>query len=336
MRRSFLCLFLTLILLLSLCACGGTAAGSEPAPAVTSEPAAAEPTAAPVEAASVPEATAEPVDDGMAYAEAYMNYLSVSSALTDEVSSRVDANNSVLESMNPDSYYMHSNYLMLVYVPFSTAYPGLMSGLSAANVDAAEDLLRQLWPDAVLTCTAPGCYEANYTYSDKTGSEVIERNGAVTVSGETVERAGSCIWECDGATGAIRVRAYLDGELVEFTEFVPQGNDLYLLYTMNDLALVKYVDGSVLSLYHAHRISEAALGSFPGDMRLFSLDNNDYFPAGTVEASSITEDPDCQYILVMENDTMTYYGQIAQDLLDAESERVGIVWQSIDPIVLLK
>ena len=100
---------------------------------------------------------------------------------------------------------MNSDYLLLVYVPFTTAYPSLGRELRADNLDAAQTSLRETFPDAVLTMTAPGRFEAVYTYVDKT-------------SGTEVQREGKCQWDCDGLTGAIRVRAYIDGELTEAEE----------------------------------------------------------------------------------------------------------------------
>ena len=163
---------------------------------------------------------------------------------------RLDTHDARLQAAYPDSYYMNSDYLLLVYVPFTTAYPSLGRELRADNLDAAQTSLRETFPDAVLTMTAPGRYEAVYTYVDKT-------------SGTEVQREGKCQWDCDGLTGAIRVRAYIDGELTEFTEFVPLGGSRYLLYTATDKAIVEYIEGEITALWHAHRISEPAQGLFP-------------------------------------------------------------------------
>lgn len=53
----------------------------------------------------------------------------------------------------------------------------------------ARDRSAETFPDAVLTMTAPGRFEAVYTYVDKT-------------SGTEVQREGKCQWDCDGLTGA--------------------------------------------------------------------------------------------------------------------------------------
>ena len=70
------------------------------------------------------------------------------------------------------------------------------------------------------------------------------------------------------------IEVYLDGELCDFVEFVPQGEDSYVLYSLTDLALVKYADGHILSLTHAHRISEAPLGAFPFRSSSSALENS--------------------------------------------------------------
>ena len=102
-----------------------------------------EPTAAPAEE------TPAPAGD-YTYAEAYMRYLSVCSALRDTVDRRVETHNAILKSRDPDSYYMNSDYLMLVYVPFSTAYPALGSALGRDNRTAAENALRERMENAYI------------------------------------------------------------------------------------------------------------------------------------------------------------------------------------------
>lgn len=303
MQRKILLLLLCAALLLSL---GGCARETTPA---------AEPTAAPAEATAAPEGD-------FTYAEAYMRYLSVCSALRETVERRVETHNAILESRDPESYYMNSDYLMLVYAPFSTAYPGLGSALGRDNLEAAQNALRETFPDAALSSLGEDHWQAVYTYVDKT-------------SGEEVPRQGKCVWECHRATGAFRVQAYLDDELVEFTEFVPQGNDLYLLYTMTDKALVRLTDGEVPAFWHAHRINEPAMDAFPGDLRPCSLEEKDFYPDESAGVSWITGDKDAQYVLTLENSVMTYTGKIAQDLLDANGARVGVQWLDIDPITLL-
>lgn len=312
MHRHFTALLLCAVLLLSLTACGGSAPQATPAPAASA-------TEAPAALAS-----------GRSYAEVYLKYLSVYGALLDEVERRTETHNAILERTYPDSYYMNSNYLMLVYVPFNTAYPALGSVLSDENVSAAQAALRTTFPDAKLTMTAPGRYEAEYTYN-----EYAYRDGASQV---VAEHKGRCEWECDGEAESFRVRAWIDDELVEFTEFVPQGSDKYLLYTMTDLALVEYADGTVKSLLHEHRINDPALGSFPGDVRAWSLDAFDPFPRGQISADELKAEDgsDLQYVLTLENDAMTYTGKIAQDVLDAEGNKTGVRWIAIDPIVFQK
>ena len=334
MSKRFVCMFLTLILLLSLCACGSAETPASAAPAEEKLPVAE----TPVPVHETPEATEAPAafESELRYADAYALFAEVAEALAAEVNSRLDANNAALQAESPESYYMNSNYLMLAYAPFQTAYSELAAALTGADSTETEKTLTALFPDAVLTRTGEGSFEAVYTYPDKSASEVREEDGTVTINEKITERAGKCVWDCDDASGAIRVRAYLDGELCEFTEFVPQGEDSYLLYSLTDLALVKYADGHILSLTHAHRISEAPLGAFPGDMRLYSPDTQDFFPNGTASSSVIKEDADAQYVFTLENDTMTYFGKVPQDLLSAEGERIGVSWQSIDPIILQK
>ena len=303
MQRKVLALLMCAAVLLSLAGCAG---GQSASP---------EPTDAPAEA------TPAPAGD-LTYAEAYMQYLSVCSALRETVERRVETHNAILKSRDPDSYYMDPEYLMLVYAPFSAAYPALGSALGRDNQEAAQKALRETFPDAVLTSVGDDCWQAEYTYADKT-------------SGEEVSRRGRCLWECDRATGAFRVRAWLDDELTEFTEFIPQGNDLFLLYTMTDKALIRFTSGEVPAFWHAHRISEPAMDAFPGDMRLCSLEDGDFFPSGTASVSWITADGDAQYVLTLENSVMTYTGRIAQDILDNNGVRTAIGWLDIDPITLL-
>jgi len=302
MRRKLICLVLCAALVLTLAACGGKN-NAQSAPVLPDE--------TPLELAS-----------GKSYAEIYAEFLAVYGALLDEVERRVETHNGILKGGYPGDYYLNSNYLMQVYVPFATAYPGLVSPLTDEDLATAEKSLRATFPDAVLTEAAPGRYEATYTYKDMT-------------TGDTVERLGQCIWERDGAAGSFRVRAFVDGELAEFTEFVPQGGDLYFLYTMTDKALVRYSDGEITSLWHAHAISDPPLGTFPGDMRVNSLAESDPFPAGTVGVSWITGDVDAEYVLTLEDGVMTYTGRIAQDLLDVKGSKIGVAWQDIEPIVLL-
>ena len=320
MIRKRICLLLCAVLLLGLAACGAAGGTAEPAPAAPA-PATAEPSA-PAPAPAATEAPA-PEPEGISYADAYSRYLAVFGALTDEVERRIETHNAVLENQYPDSYYMNSNYLMQVYIPFRTAYPALGSALTAADPEGALASIRVFYPDAELTVVGPGVYEADYTYVDKT-------------SGEEVARQGRCTWECDGETGAFRVRAYLDGELTEFTEFIPQGENEYLIYTMTDKVLVTCVDSGVTALYHAHRISEPPLGTFPGDMRLCSLEEDDFFPAGTADRAWILEDPDAQYILTLETGDMVFTGRISQDVLDDAGNKVAVLWQDIEPIRLEK
>lgn len=301
MRRSLIAVLICAALLLGLSACGRPAEDS--------------PGAVPAEV---------PLDlPAGSYFAAYMQYLTVYGALLDEVQLRLDTHNAILESGNPNGFYMNSNFLMLVYAPFNTAYPALGSGITGEDTATAQDFLRQSFPDAELSMTAPGRWEASYPYLDKT-------------SGTEVARQGYCIWECDGEAGSLRVRAYVDGNLVEFTEFVPQGDDLYLLYTMTDLALVRYTGGEVTELTHAHRISEPPLGAFPGDMRLYTLEERELFPRGTLTAGDIADDGDLRYLLTLKDGVMTYTGKIDQDILDQSGRKSGVSWQDIDPITLLE
>ena len=215
MKRKIFSLILCCALLLSLSACGK---------AETPQPAAGAGTEA------APDSVRPAAAEGISYADAYTQYTAIYGALLSAVQQRLDTHDARLQAAYPDSYYMNSDYLLLVYVPFMTAYPSLGRELRAGDLDAAQTSLRETFPDAVLTSTAPGRYEAVYTYVDKT-------------SGTEIQRDGRCQWDCDGLTGAIRVRAYIDGELTEFTEFVPLGDSRYLLYTATDKAIVEYIEG---------------------------------------------------------------------------------------------
>lgn len=305
MQRSHIAAVLCAALLLGLAACGGQSAPAE-------EPPADAPEEMPLELPS----------SDVSYADVYMQYTAVYGALLDEVSRRLETHNAMLESRYPDSYYMNSNYLLLVYAPFNTVYPALGGGLTG-EADAAQPLLENAFPDAAVSMTAPGRWEASYTYLDRT-------------SGQEVSRAGQCVWEWDGEAGSFRVRGYVDGNLVEFTEFVPQGDDLYLLYTMTDLALVRYTGQEITELTHVHRISEPPLGSFAGDMRLFSLEEQDFFPRGSVDRQQLLSDADAQYLLTLDSGAMVYSGVIEQDILDPSGAKTAVTWQPIEPITLLK
>ena len=126
--------------------------------------------------------------------------------------------------------------------------------------------------------------------------------------------------------------------MTEFTEFVPLGGSRYLLYTATDKAIVEYIEGEITAIWHAHRISEPAQGTFSGDMRLMSLAEQDFFPGegGSFSGTEwITDDADAQYVLTLQNGEMVYTGKIAQDIVDKDGNRTGIVWQNITPITLL-
>lgn len=322
MNRKLICILLVLSVLL-LAGCGSRASQAAPAPtevpAVTAAPESAPaPTAAPT-----PAPTAAPTPEPVSFSDAYLRYLAVFTAVSDEMERRIETHNSLLESRYPDSYYMNSSYLMQVYLPVRPVYPALGSALSDSNVDQVQESLRLTFPDAALSMTESGCYEATYIYKDKT-------------SGEEIPRMGRCVWECDGASGAFRVRAWLDNDMEEFTEFIPLEDDWYLIYTTTDKILVEYADNSVDTLYFAHRISEPAQGDFPGDVRHCSLDDADFYPDGAAEKEWITADADARYILTLEDGETVFSCKVAQDILDARGEKINVLWQDIDPIQLMK
>ena len=311
MKRKVLCLFLCALLLTALVSCGAA------------KPAAAEP--APETAAPAPVQTATPAapEPGIAYREAYMTYLGIFTALSEEIDRRVEVHNGLIEAANPDTYYMNSSYLMQVLTPYRAAYPALGALLSDDSTGTAAEAMRAYYPDVQLTQTGPGCYEAAYTYVDKT-------------SGAEVQRQGRCVWECDGAAGSFRVRAYVDDALVEFTEFVPQGGGRYLLYSGPDRILVDMDGDSVAGFAFARMINAAPLGAFAGDVRLNSLDDADFFPDGTAEEDWIVSEPDAEFILVLKDGEAVYTGKISQDVLSATGEKTGVNWLDIDPIELLQ
>ena len=150
MKRKILSLILCCAMLLALAACGKAEAPQPTANAGT-------------ETASE---SAGPAAEGISYADAYAQYTAIYGALLSAVQQRLDAHDTRLQAEYPDSYYMNSDYLLLVYVPFTTAYPSLGRELRADSLDAAQTSLRETFPDAVLTMTAPGRYEAAYTYVD--------------------------------------------------------------------------------------------------------------------------------------------------------------------------
>ena len=100
MKRKILSLILCCALLFSLAACGKTeapqptaSAGTETAPN-SENPAAAE---------------------GISYADAYAQYTAIYGALLNAVQQRLDTHDARLQAAYPDSYYMNSDYLLLVY-----------------------------------------------------------------------------------------------------------------------------------------------------------------------------------------------------------------------------
>lgn len=310
-------LILCLLLLVSLCACQK----AEPAPAET--PAATEAPAAPAEQ---PGPTQEPIaaPEGIGtYADAYLLYRSLCNALQEEVGRRLDVHNAALEKDNPEGFFMDPSYLILVYMPFYTSGPTVGSALAAPTVDLAQELMRSYWPDAVLQQSGENVYQADYTYTD------LPENGGATHNCR-------CIWEFDPSAGSFRVTGYTDEVMTEFTEFIPQGNDTYLLYTMEDKALVTYIGGTVTELYHAHMINEPALGEFAGDVRTNSLMSYDFFPTVAADKRWITEEIDAQYIITLRDDDMTYTGKLAEDVLsDDGSAKVGVNWTDAGTIALL-
>ena len=309
------------LLLVSLCACQK----QESAPAPTEAPAA--PTAAPAEPTAEPVAVATPepvvAPEGIgSYADAYLLYRSVTTAMQEEVNRRLDAHNAVLEEKNPEGYFMDPAYLILVYMPFYTNGPTVGSALAAPDVAVAQEMMRAYWPDAVLQQLDENLYQADYTYSD------LPENGGAT-------HQCSCTWEFDPTAGSFRVIGYTDGVVSEFTEFIPQGKDTYLLYTMDDKALVTVTDGAVTELFHARMINEPPLDPFVGDVRTNSLMNYDFFPAVVADREWITEETNARYILTLRDGDMTYTGKLPEDVLsDDGSAKIGVTWTDAGNIVL--
>lgn len=309
---------LCVLLLASLCACQK----AEPTPAPTESPAA---TAAPTAPAEQPGPTQEPISAPAgigSYADAYLLYRSICTAMQEEVGRRLDVHNAVLEKDNPEGFFMDPAYLILVYMPFHTSGPTVGSALAEPQTDIAQQLMRAYWPDAVLQQSAETVYQADYTYTD-----LPENGGAM--------HSCRCIWEFDPAAGSFRVTGYTDGVMTEFTEFIPQGGDTYLLYTMDDKALVTYADGAVTELYHAHMIHEQPMGEFPGDIRTNSLMSYDFFPSVAADKRWITEEPNARYIITLRDGSMTYTGKLAEDVLSEDgSAKVGMNWTDAGTIDL--
>lgn len=318
--KRIISLVLCLLLLVSLCACQKEE--STPAPTQAPAPATEAPTAAPT---AEPAATPEPVQapEGIdSYADAYLLYRSVCTALQEEVNYRLDVHNTALEEANPEGYFMDPAYLILVYMPFYTNGPTVGSALAAPDAAMAQEMMRAYWPDAVLQQLDEHMYQADYTYSD------LPENGGAT-------HQCTCTWEFDPAAGSFRVTGYTDGMVTEFTEFIPQGNDTYLLYTMDDKALVTLADGAVTELYHAHMINEPALGEFVGDVRCNSLMSFDFFPAVVADKEWISQETNARYILTLRDGDMTYTGKLAEDILSEDgSAKIGVNWTDAGTIVL--
>lgn len=111
MKRKILSLILCCALLFSLAACGKTEAP---------QPDGQAPERRPLRTAKKPAAA-----EGISYADAYAQYTAIYGALLNAVQQRLDTHDARLQAAYPDSYYMNSDYLLLVYVPFTTAYPSL-------------------------------------------------------------------------------------------------------------------------------------------------------------------------------------------------------------------
>ena len=132
---------LCVLLLASLCACQK----AEPTPAPTEAPAA---TAAPTAPAEQPGPTQEPISAPAgigSYADAYLLYRSICTAMQEEVGRRLDVHNAVLEKDNPEGFFMDPAYLILVYMPFHTSGPTVGSALAEPQTDIAGVQVIQLF-----------------------------------------------------------------------------------------------------------------------------------------------------------------------------------------------
>lgn len=290
--KRFLCILLCCSFALGLGACGKKAEKAAPA----EESAAA--------------LTGNVLTDSKAYADAYLAFVDITTAVTNEVTDRVNTNNAMLESASPDGYYMDPNYLSFVYSPFTTVF--------AAK--AADAVLQGAWEGAVLS-EEGNLFKAEYVYVDKT-------------SGTPVDREGRCTWEIR-ENGAFRVRAYVDGDLAEFTEFIPLGGDRYFLYTLTDMALVTYTNGAVTALRHVQRICEPGADFFAGDVRYFVPDVEDYFPNSCPDDNRLALDDDALFLITLENGTMVFAGKVGQDQITEDGLLSGVQWIPTDPVTLL-
>ena len=105
---------------------------------------------------------------------------------------------------------------------------------------------------------------------------------------------------------------------------------------MADKVLLTYVGGNITELCHAHRINEAPLGAFAGDVRFCSLEEDDFFPDGKADREWIVNDENAEYILTLAKDEMVFTGKVAEDVLDQHGNKIGVQWLEIDPITLQK
>lgn len=88
-----------------------------------------------------------------------------------------------------------------------------------------------------------------------------------------------------------------------------------------------FEDGVITQLYHAHMINEPPLGSFAGDVRLNSLEEDDFFPGKAADPQWITQDENAQYVITIQDGVMTYSGKIPQDIPGEDGQsRVGVTW----------
>ncbi len=177
-------------------------------------------------------------------------------------------------------------FFSLVYVPFYTQSSAISENLSETTFQQARSIIRNAYGSTdIQVVDANAAYAIDYTITEGKGED-------------TVEIPANTSWTYDRRWQSLSVIAAKDGEVFEITQFVPQGKDVYLLYTQEDLALITWRDGEIFEMYHAHR----------GPDELYTLDDYDFYPDGTITENQILGDPKAEYIIVVEDGKMTYTG----------------------------
>ncbi|MBR2666835.1 MAG: hypothetical protein IKD96_01580 [Oscillospiraceae bacterium] len=183
------------------------------------------------------------------------------------------------------TYGEDEDFFTLLYIPFYTTAPSIGEYFADNTMQQARSHVRWFYGENDLYILGDGQYKSEYTVTTGEGDDAVE-HPALTV------------WDYDEPNCSMNAVVTVDDDVTEFTQFVSQGNDTYLIYTMEDLALVTWVEGTVTALYHTHRDADHP----------FTLDDHDFFPDGTITKEEILGDPDNEYTITLEKHKLTYTG----------------------------